>query len=255
MSKEFENNNMNKESGNFGLPEGYFQKSATDILNKIEWHDEHKAFPQLLLHKKESGFIVPDHYFEKLESKLELTEYPQLLKHKQTRAGFIAPANYFNDAELSILEKLISEKENELAGYKNLSCLNKQNAFAIHENYFDNSEVKLHSVIQPKTKVISLFNLKIWYAAAAAVFILTLSLWLYKQYFTINVEKDCGTLACVDKKDLIKAKNLENIENDELYEIVDTKKLEESLDNKSENNTDTDSSLNNLDNNELLDEL
>jgi hypothetical protein len=64
MGKDFENNENNGGPNNFGLPEDYFKKSAGSIMNKIEWLEEHKAYPNLTGLKKESGFVVPALYFE-----------------------------------------------------------------------------------------------------------------------------------------------------------------------------------------------
>ena len=72
----------------------------------------------------------------------------------------------------------------------------------------------------------------LWFAAAA-VLTIVFSLWIYNAYFnqTEIIDGDCNTLACIEKRELLKYK-LENLENEELYELVNTKQLEERLNKK-----------------------
>ena len=98
MDKNNENNHLNSEPNNFGLPQGYFQNSANSIIKKIEWVEEHKNFPALEKLKKQSGFIVPNDYFVTNENKLELIEFPKLSALNKINA-FKTPANYFNELE------------------------------------------------------------------------------------------------------------------------------------------------------------
>ncbi|MBA3682751.1 MAG: hypothetical protein H0W73_16550 [Bacteroidetes bacterium] len=263
MLENNENNGINQEPSKFGMPEGYFQKSANSIIQKIEWIEEHKAYPNLSNLKKESGFVVPEKYFNENESKLELIEFSKLISIDKTNV-FKIPANYFESVDLSYL----LNEENELQGFGKLNSLAKTNNFKVGENYFAVSEEKITAALlndKKEAKVIKLFSPKLWYAAAAMLTI-TLGLWLYNHYYKIEELKDCGTLACVDKVDLVKAKNLENLDNDELYELVDTKKLEEKLEAKPEKNTeskteaktekkDLDTSLKNVSEEDLLDEI
>src|SRR4051812_4242512 len=110
MSKHPENNDFNTEPNNFGLPEGYFERSANSLFNKIEWLEEHKEFTHLseLRNLVNSGFIVPLNYFDKSESDLELIAYPDLLKQKSSVPnGFIVPENYFEDAEVNELTEVL----------------------------------------------------------------------------------------------------------------------------------------------------
>jgi hypothetical protein len=258
MDKNNENNHLNSEPDNFGLPQGYFQNSANSIVNKIEWVEEHKNFPALEKLKKQSSFIVPNDYFVNNENKLELIEFPKLSALNKINA-FKTPANYFNELEEKQFVHFFNENDLEILGEK-LSTIPKQANFKVKENYFDSSAEKIsNSLLNEKKggKLIKLFSPKIYYAAAA-ILTITLGLWFYNHYFLVAETKDCGTLACVDKADLLKTKNLENLDNDQLYELVDTKKLEEKLENKTNNTTkneDIDTSLNNVSVDDLLDEI
>ncbi len=258
MDKNSENNNLNSEPNKFGLPQGYFQNSANSIINKIEWLEEHKEFPFLAKLKKESGFVVPNDYFAASEHELELIDYPKLNALNKINA-FKTPANYFDELEEKQFVKFFTESENENS-FELLNSIPKQANFKVKDNYFGSSAEKISTTLLNEKKggrIIKLLSPKIYYAAAA-ILTITLGLWFYDHYFMIEETKDCGTLACVDKVDLLKTKNLENIDNDQLYELVDTKKLEEKLENKTNtkpNKEDIDTSLNNVSVDDLLDEI
>ncbi|MEO6303179.1 MAG: hypothetical protein ABIP51_08400 [Bacteroidia bacterium] len=266
MFENNENNDLNKDPNSFGLPRGYFQNSANSITNKIEWIEEHKIYSNLSSLKKESGFVIPEKYFSETENKLELIDYPTLLAINKIN-GFKTPVNYFEELATIHQFNLLSDNENESYGFEKLNAVSKQNNFKVDGNYFANVEEKITVALlaeKKEAKVVKLFSEKIWYAAAA-VLTITLGLWVYSEYFKVAEIKDCGTLACVDKFDLVKAKNLESLDNDQLYELVDTKKLEEKLENKTKEKTeikkdtsnkkDTDTSLKNVSTEDLLDEI
>ena len=308
MSDNFKNNHKNNEQSKFGLPDGYFQKSAATIFNKIEWQDEHKEFVNLLNYKNKSGFIVPANYFKVTAERTftlsgvevastgsatenELLEFPTLSSLTKTNA-FKVPDGYFELASttlsLTTTQPTIKPSEvemltstNELSEFPTLASLKKQNKFSVPANYFESvakrvvtlNEVEVASrlvlseveVSSATSKVINLFSAKTWYSVAALL-VIALGLWMYNSYYKLAPVNDCGTLACVDKIDLIKAKYLEidNVESEELYKLVNTKKLEENLEKKSgstnstnstKNKQNTDSSLNSVSTDELLDEL
>lgn len=252
MDKDHDNNSFNSESGNFGLPESYFQKSANSIFNKVEWLQEHKQFVRLSELKNGKGFIVPENYFETSECKLELIYSPHLFSRTKD-PGFKIPPNYFEDKMVDALQDNLKEDENELSPNKKSHSFSKQNPFDINADYFTQSERKITAAIFPSVRIVKLFHPKIWYSAAAAIFAIAIGVWVYSQYFSIN-DKDCGTLACIEKRDLLKSNNLENLESDELYELVDSKKLEEKLEKKPSKNK-ADTSFKNISAEDLLDEI
>ena len=257
MNDNFTNNNLNNEQANFGLPQDYFKKSATSIFNKIEWEEEHKNYAQLLKFKNKSGFSVPQNYFIDKEVRLELIAFEKLASFNKTNP-FKVPQNYFETDGLQSITVSGFDLESELNNYKTLALLKKQNNFLVNENYFADNEVKLKAqLITNPTKVIRLFSQRAWYSVAALL-VIALGFWAYNNYFKIAEVKDCGTLACVDKIDLVNTKHLENIEAEDLYKIVNTKKLEQNLEKKSNNNQNlkiTDTSLKSVSADELLDEL
>lgn len=258
MEDTNKNNQDFKGEGNFGLPEDYFEKSAQSIFNKIEWEEEHKAYPQLLNVRGSNGFLVPENYFLNSESKLELIEFPNL-KELVGRSGFSTPENYFETKEFETFEKLKTEEQGELSSFQNLSSLPKQNSFSVPQAYFVSGETNIKGLLENNsgTKVISLFRRSVAYSIAAMLLVV-ISLWVYNYYFKPVEVKDCGTMACVDRMDLVKTKNLEVLDNDELYELVNPAELEKNLgseENKKAPLIKTDSGLKNIPTEELMDEI
>lgn len=215
----------------FGLPGGYFDKSKSSIQNKIEWQTEHEAYPTLLSLKYVSGFIVPDDYFATNESKLELLAYDRLSEISKQNS-YIAPIGYFESTNNAIISKI--EQESELVEMPILSSINKQLPFITKDDYFADTKTEiLNKVGENKGGKIININRKPYWFAAAAVLTIAFSLWIYNAYFeqTEVIDGDCNTLACIEKRELLKFK-LDNLDNDELYELVNSKKLEERLNKK-----------------------
>lgn len=228
------NNNENNNQGNFNLPSNYFMQNAKSIANKIEWADEHKPYPTLEKLKNQHGFVTPQNYFESSSVKLELNAFPTL-KGLKKQTPFLVPENYFNQ-NADLLGAIVNQ-ENSV-----LSSIPKQNPFTVPQNYFEESVNLLEEKIKPQTKVISLFKPKVWMAAAAALFIV-LGAWTFNYYFLSPTNSNCTSLACLDNKELLKTKHLNNLDDEELVKIVNVKKLEEKLNNnlnpKSVNISDT----------------
>lgn len=260
MKDENEHIPFNNEPGNFGLPGGYFQKSATSIFNKIEWQDEHKDFLKLTELKRQNthyGFNVPVEYFSKGAEHLENLRYPTLFSVKR-KSGFIVPADYFEQAEAGELGKAMSDVKDELFSFKKLASLPKENNFKIDEGFFGKSSEHIHSLLEKpaKGRVINLFARRIAFAGAALL-VASIGFWIYNFYFATAELKDCGTMACIDRQDLVKSKNLESLDNEELYELVNSGDLEKKLEIKEQTkNTETkDSSLKDFSTDDLLDEI
>ena len=111
--------------------------------------------------------------------------------------------------------------------------INKHNSFITPENYFERNESYLFNLLKPlpKTRIIRLY--KKTFALAAAILLITFSVYLYRQLFQTKKPDDCMTLACIEKRDLLKSRQLENLENEELYELINVTKLEKKLKNDS----------------------
>ncbi|MBK9283414.1 MAG: hypothetical protein IPM51_03755 [Sphingobacteriaceae bacterium] len=226
MSKNTENNENLENSKGFDVPDDYFTTFSNSVMNKIEWLDEHKIYPYLTSLKGNHGFTVPENYFEKLEIKNELLAYPNLHAVKK-EVIFATPENYFD--ELSVSFESVGQDQ----PFEHLNAIEKINPFVTPENYFESNQKQIQDKLL-SAKVITLFSSTVRYTAIAALFIICLGVWLFSSYFNFS-DKECTSLACIEKSELMKNKNLENIETERLYEVVDTKKLEESL--NGENNS------------------
>jgi len=195
---------------------------------------------------------VPENYFEKsaasilahLERFEENKIYPQLSKHRNLQV-FKIPSSYFQNSEAQV--KLILGDETVLKGF------NKENSFSVPNDYFLKSENKITGLLIPKSaKIILLWTRPLKYAAA--VLIVAIGWWLYNFNITPNELVDCKTIACVDKKEILQGKSIDNLEEEDLYELVDSDELEQSLDmNSIEEGLDSSDSFGSPD--ELLDNI
>lgn len=253
MKEKNENSPLNEGHNKFGLPEGYFQKSASAIFDKIAWEEEHKEFQTLLKLKGTNGFRIPENYFTECENRLERLGYPVLGKVSKNNP-FKVPEDYFVNLRSTL------EIDNELPGH--LAKLRSHNVFGVPQGYFENQEIRFKQSLQSgEAKVVSLFAKRLGFAIAALL-IVVLGVWLYSFYATSPAVEDCGTIACLDKKDLTKTRNLENMDDDELYELVDPAALEKKLsspDKKNpaikKNDQQKDSSLKDISDDELLEDI
>ena len=228
MSQEEENKQFEKEGSRFGLPEGYFQQSARSVVNKVEWLEEHKPYPVLASLGHKNPFGIPAGYFNGAAQHLELLNYPALAAVKKQQA-FAVPAGYFEELEVAALATVITDEEPVFV------LPPKQEPFRVPDAYFAEKAARLEQRVLKQNKqgrVIRLFASKVTRMAAAALFVMALGTWLYRVYAPAAETGDCGTIACLERRELLKSKALESMETEELYDLVNSKKLEEKLQNK-----------------------
>jgi hypothetical protein len=190
--------------GMFGAPGDYFDKSAALIRNKIECMDELELYPLLLKNKKVPGFTTPAGYFDE---PLFVQLYPKL-SSLYNHLPVAAPQNYFERSEKQI--KLLISPPARLDEYQ-----------------------RSDDTARVRTKVIWLYRKKVIFAAAA-ILLITAGFAIYQDYFISEQRSGCETIACIEKKVLLRTKNLERLENEELYELVDPEELMINLENKAE---------------------
>lgn len=224
-------NNNNNIPNSFDLPEDYFKRSKAGILHKIEWAQEHETYPLLSALNKEHGFVVPNNYFDASASKLELLNTP-VLAHTAKQNSFDVPADYFENNRSKLISNI--EGADELSAYPTLTNIEKVNPFVTSENYFETSK---QTTIQRNTneggaKIISLGRKPLWFAAAAMLTIV-FSVWIYNSFVKQPISTDdCTTLACLEKREVIKYK-LDNFDTEEIMDAaVDLDQLEKSLNKK-----------------------
>jgi hypothetical protein len=229
MNRDQENNS-NKSGAGFGLPENYFVNLHTSLQDKIEWLDEHKNYPALMTCKKTNGFITPDVYFQSKADSFELLPY-YLLNTCARSSGLELPQNYFETNAKDLSDK--NEVESISGHFKMLAAIPKQNGFVVEQGYFEEKTLGLKSIVLKEKRtanIIYLFKRKKAMQSIAAALVLSAGVWAYQQYQNLSSAEDCGTLACLDRKELLKNKHLEALESEELYELADPEILELGLD-------------------------
>ena len=236
------------------MPEGYFVRSAKTIQQKLEWQDEHANFPHLLALGRTSGFSVPKHFFESSEVRLEQIAYPVIAGVKKENP-FVSPDQYF-ETSAEHLAFVTSAAERDLS---TLHAIEKKPIFETPEQYFETNSLRLQTLLEDHKggTVLQLFRNRIAFAAAAMLLI-TLGLWWFNTRSASSLTQDCGSMACLDKSDLVKTNNLENLDDEELYELVNSNELEKILSSPVEpSNSSKDSSQQepDMDTDALLDEI
>lgn len=136
----------------YEIPDGYFEKLADQVLNRIKALEATSAEEELKILSpviagisRENPFTVPDGYFDNLSERL--------------MQGICEHADYLtSDEEISSLSPL-------------LSTISKKSTYTVPAGYFDN----LNTVIEKKEKpkVISITSRK-WYRFAVAAVILSI---------------------------------------------------------------------------------
>lgn len=232
-----DNNNIpSTNSGSFGVPGNYFASSAQHIINRIEWEEEHTEFPQLVA-LRTNPFVTPQEY-EWLETSVETVVFQDLYSLRQHNT-FEVPEHYF-EASAYAIQSACEPDSSALYSVKRAS------AFVVPANYFNTTAEQLHTQLHNSTtgRVISLFR-KASLAAAAVLFVV-ISFVGYRLYHQPVAEGDCGTIACLDRKELMQHQTLDVIDNEELFELVNPADLEKQLNGPDKKSDDSSSTLDEL---------
>lgn len=212
-------NNQNEEQTGFGLPGDYFSAGTTALQNRMLWLEEHREFPALRMAWRKEGFDTPADYFSKQELQLELIAYPTL-QNAEKKNAFSAPDAY--------LEKQLETSAIRIAG-----LVPVKESFSVPPEYFAKSAGGLAALKEKKedAKILSL-SARVLRFAAAAMLLLSASWWFYTKSDTVLPAQDCGGLACIDRKEIIKDKSIELLDEEDLNSLVNPNKLENALQNK-----------------------
>ncbi|HWY11959.1 MAG TPA: hypothetical protein VN026_11570 [Bacteroidia bacterium] len=262
MNLNEENSKPNKNENNpFSLPDGYFGSFSQKMMHKIELVEELKEFKLLSSIDKKSPFITPDNYFAHIEIKNELTAYSKLSSVKNEN-GFVVPELYFETSANSITTKI--ELAEELKGYPVLTSIEKQNVFVAPQNYFEGLSHtvrgKMFAGQTEETSVVRILHLvfsKKTAYAIAAMLVISLGLYFYNSGEE-TVSGDCGTLACMDKKEILKSNQVSNMDEESLMNLVDPVQLSKNLKKASKTSDKKDEKnyvLENADVNDVVDEI
>lgn len=230
----------------FVLPNGYFDSLSNRILNKIE-HEQELAEFKTLSENRKSSFNVPKDYFASLantlEYKYELSVFPQLSSTKKPILKSL-PENYFENLEKKVVDKL--ELESELKAFSVLSSIPKKNGFKVAPAYFESKteevKEKIHTEKSQGGVVRQLFAtlLKPQMAIAASLVLIVgiSAVWYFNKKDSTVLNGDCLTLACLEKNEILNEKNIQDFDDESLYEMVDEALLDQQL---SEDETSEDS--------------
>lgn len=221
--------------GAFGVPGNYFVNSAQQLMQRIAWEDEHTALP-LLKASRKNAFVVPEHY-EFAEGWCDRTLYSELYAVVREPV-FEVPENYFESSRYALV--------NGGEGTPSINIPKIELGFDVPSDYFNTTAADLQKQLLPNRngRVVALFRTASM--AAAAVLLVVIALMGYRLYHRPVAEGDCGTIACLDRKELMQQQTFEAIENDELFDIVNPADLEKHLNGPKKNTNDSNDLLNEL---------
>lgn len=241
-NNQFEEENFlfgkNKENP-FDLPKGYFNSFSDKVMNKIEVMQELEQFPALSAVGRQLCFDIPQNYFSKnenlLEYKYELAAFSELSKVPKP---VLKPetGEYFDALSDKILKRI--ELADELKIYSMLSEIKKEKAFAVDPDYFesiaDRVKERYHSSENPKISIIDqvlglIFKPKVAFAYSFVLIVGIGSFYFFKQPEKIIESGDCKTLACLERKELLNDHTMQNLDDENLYELVDVEQLDKQL--------------------------
>ncbi len=247
----------------FVLPEGYFESLADKVINKIEVEEELKQYATLFAitspqtSARERGyFVVPENYFIKNEN---------LLEYRYELAAFNALANvpkpelkpltedYLDALSAKVLKQI--EVADEMKEFATLSELKKQNVFAVGPDYFDTVADKVkeryHSSKGEKVSIVEqvlglLFKPKMAFAYSIVLIVGIGMFFYFNKPTTVTTpidSGDCKTLACLERKELLNEHTIQNLDDENLYDLVNVdelgKQLSETKDSIVTTNTDS----------------
>jgi len=215
----------------FAVPEGYFDAARMKLVAKAAWQSELDAYPLLAsVEKRNTNQAHPTAATDDLFDKTLLSELYAL----RSNTVFEVPENYFEQQASHLTLELPSVW---------LGIPNPQTAFTLPEEYFEQSATKITGQInkEAKGRVISMFRMSS--LAAAAILVVVISVLGYRIYNQPVIEGDCGTIACLEKTELLKAKAIETIDNESLYELVNPSDLELQLNGAPNSQEDSSSEL------------
>jgi len=247
--QENTNNKEEKESYLFGtnkelpfsVPPLYFNSLENRIVSKIERMEELQEFTALASIEKTAGFVLPKNYFSETEFeidyKAELATFPELNKISKPTLQPLS-ANYLDTLSKEIKVKI--ELQDELKEFPTLLSLDKPLRFELNTNYFDtlsdNIKAKIHRADAKSTTVwnqilLVLLKPKFGFALGMIVIVGISALFYFKNNTSLP-DGDCKTLACLEKREMLNEHTIREMDDDNLYEMVDVEKLDKQI-NKS----------------------
>jgi hypothetical protein len=125
-----------------------------------------------------------------------------------------------------------------LKDFATLYSLEKQNAFEVNADYFDTvaDKVKARIYDNGKSKVsvleqLFLLILKPKYSISFGVILITgiATAFYFNNKTTALPDGDCKTLACLEKREMLNEHTIREMDDDNLYDMVDVDKLDKQI--------------------------
>ena len=227
-----------EKKNSFVLPDAYFNELSGRIVERIEFEKELEEYKTLSGLNRQLKLSIPTNYFENLTNILELKyesiTYPTLETVSKTTLS-APPADYFETLHQKVLNKM--EHSSELEGFNVLSSLQKKNRFAVAPSYFERTEQAVkdtgNTANRPKGILrqigAAILQPKIAIAASLAL-ILGMAVFFYLKKTDSPLQAgDCKTLACLEKHELLNEKNINDFDDENLYEMVDVEELDKNV--------------------------
>jgi hypothetical protein len=197
----------------FSLPPGYGDSLARRLAERVACLEEVREYRNLHDLKGSLPFSVPDGYFA---STMEVEMVRHICALDLDSASTVPPGYFEENRDLLLLlSKITHRGGNELA-FVTPPGYNKE-AVAKITRTLDDGEGKILFLGRPTR----------W--AMAALLTLIVGAWLFRVYRDPVETEDCGTLACIEKRDLLKSREIEVLNEEELLQLVDDEELENSL--------------------------
>ncbi len=223
----------------FTTPPRYFDSLTDRIMNKIEVLEELSQFSMLADISKQTAFDVPANYFAEIENeieyKAELSELSELSKAGKPVLHTLEAA-YLDTLKEKITSKIALQ--DELKPYATLYNIDKQQNFEVSADYFENVadriKEKIHAKSSSKVSVMEqllsvVLKPKFGLAFGVVVIIGILSIFYFNKPNTIIESGDCKTLACLEKREMLNEHTIREMDDDNLYDMVDVDKLDKQI--------------------------
>lgn len=240
-----------RKQDSFIVPEGYFEKMASEIDLKLSFH----------LEKTDAikPFEVPENYFETLPDTIQQQAAFDLdsIKKEET---FEVPVQYFESLQEDISKQVSFHLEQE----------GKHNPFHTPETYFEQlPRLVQNRINNEEEKKWSLSEVLVgWlqprYSVSLAIAIVIIALLIINPFKSENIKNACpNELACLNKKDIqqhLESNVIQDMDADEILEAIGENdgaslNLPDEEESNETNKETEEFLLNNIDENAIVDEL
>lgn len=223
----------------FAVPGDYFDTLPERIAARIEMEEELQEFPLLSAMSKPVLFETPPDYFKSLENSLEyqqeLAAFEELQKIDPLQEK-LKQEEYFEALDKKMAERIAVT--DELKEHALLYAIDKKNNFAVQPDYFETIAERVkerkHAENFSRPSVLSIFisyilRPKIAFVYSVALVMVAGLIWHNYQSQQVAPSGDCKTLACLEKRELLNEHTLNDLDEENLYDMVNVDELDKQL--------------------------